>query len=53
MYDTIRQPCHDAEECTGVCGENVAKVGAVENILKGWENTDPYWRSPAAWNKAI
>ncbi len=34
-------------------GEDVAEIGAVEDILKGRENTDPYWRSPAAGYKSV
>ena len=34
-----------------MCGQDVAEVGAVEDILEGREHTDPYWRSPCTWDE--
>ena len=33
-------------------GEDIAEIGAVEDILKGREDSDPYWWPPAAWDKS-
>ena len=51
MYDAIGEPCHDAEEGTGMCGEDVAEIGTVEDILQSRKNTDPDGWSPTAWDE--
>ncbi len=52
MYYAIRQPCHDAEEGARVCGEDVAQVSPVKDVLERWEDADPYRRAPSAGYEA-
>lgn len=41
MANTVREPGQDVEDRIRMCGEDVGEVGAVENVLKGWEDLDP------------
>ena len=45
MYDSIGQPGEDIKDCMLVCGQNVAQVGAVEDILESGEDADPDGRA--------
>ena len=51
MDDAIWQPSKDIEENTLVCGQDVAKIGAVDNVLECRKNSDPDWRSVLCGNK--
>jgi hypothetical protein len=41
VYDSVGQPGEDVEDCVLVRGEDVAEVGAVEDVLEGGEDADP------------
>lgn len=45
MYDSIGQPGEDVKDCVLVCGQNVAQVGAVEDVLESGEDADPDGRA--------
>jgi hypothetical protein len=51
VYNAVRQPCHEIQKGTLVRREYVAEVRTIEDVLKGWEDFDPYRRSPFAWNE--
>jgi hypothetical protein len=48
VSDAIRQPSQNVEKCALVCGEDVAQIGAVEDVLKCREDADPDWRAVLA-----
>lgn len=52
MYYAVGQPCHDAEKGACMGGEDVAKIGTVEDVLKGREDPDPYGRPPTTRNES-
>lgn len=45
VYDTVGQPGEDVQDCVLVRGEDVAEVGAVEDVLEGGEDADPDGRA--------
>lgn len=47
MYYAVGKPSHDAEEGTGVCGQNIAQVGTVEDVFKSGQDSDPDGWAPA------
>ena len=49
--DAVGQPSQNVEECALVCGENVAQVGAVEDVLKCRENSHPDGRTVLSGNE--
>lgn len=51
MDNAVWQPGKNIEEYTLVCGENIAKIGAVNDVLECWKNSDPNWRSILCGNK--
>lgn len=51
MTDPIRQPCQKIKRCSLMSRQDVANVGAVENIFHCREHTDPDGRTPIAWDE--
>lgn len=52
MNNAIREPSQKIKEDELMCGEDVAQIGAVKNVLQGGQNAHPYRRSPIARDKA-
>ena len=52
MDDTIGKPCHYIQEDILVGGEDIAEIGAIKDILEGWKDANPDWRTPVARNKS-
>ena len=48
MRDAVWQPGQDVEECAFMRGEDVAQVGAVQDVLECRKNADPDWRAVLA-----
>ena len=45
MGDAIGKPRQDVEDRVFVCGQDVAEIGAVEDVFEGREDADPDWWS--------
>jgi len=50
VYDSVRQPGKDVENGVLVSGQDVAQVGAVEDVLEGGEDADPDSRAVVCGN---
>lgn len=53
MNDAIRQPREDVEDWMLVGGENVGKVGAVEDVFEGGQDANPDVRTIFVWNESV
>jgi hypothetical protein len=45
VAQAIGDPCQDVEDGVRVRREDIGEIGAIENVFKGRENTDPDMRS--------
>jgi hypothetical protein len=50
MYNSVRDPSQEIEDCVFVGRQNVAQVGAIENVLESGEDADPDRRSVVSGN---
>jgi hypothetical protein len=46
VTNSVWEPSEQVEECVGMCGKNVTEVGAIDDVLQSWQDTNPNWWSP-------
>ena len=53
MSDAVRKPCEEVEGRTLVSGEDIAEVGAIEDVLQCRQHLHPYGRSVLAGYESV
>lgn len=51
MAEPIRDPSQNVKRNILVSGQNVADVGAIENVLQRRQHSNPDSRAPVTWNE--
>lgn len=51
MENAVWEPCQDIKDDILIFGEDVGKIGAIEDVLKGWEDLNPDMRAHFFWDK--
>lgn len=51
MSDSVRKPGKDIQSCVLVLGQDIGQIGAVQDILESWKDSDPNVWSIYGWNE--
>lgn len=51
MENAVWEPCQDIKDDILVLRQDVGEIGAIEDVLKRWENLDPDMRAHFFWDK--